>query len=474
MEQKKFRVTFAKVTALLCALTILFGVIAFFGNNAAKQIEALNEMIADRNESVSQQESNIAQWQADIATYEQEKQTLEETLKLDNAALEEAEKAEADAQAAVDAAKASQSAICSRYYHSSYYCSPECVALQPTISAAQTKLTEANYTVNACLSAATKTSNSIQEVEGNIAAAEENITDATARISQLKGQIAELKGELAGVWAVMILNIVAMLLAVASLALFAKGFYEETVDKFTLYAVAGMAASSLLFFISSAIDNVVLQAAPLLFILINPYVWNMAIMGLLAAVLLNKAKNPVIMRNVAVVFSVIMGVLLLMVNPILAVLYAATVICIAFVIVPLVFTKYIDIAKHIFLSLITFGIWLLVWIYHVTKNLNEVEGIDQRKPARELLLFLFLPFYYPYWLYKTAEGVEDYGKENGKEFKIDVLCIAFAFVCPLFATVLIQNKINVVAGKPVPVVEEAVPEAVEAEETEEAEAAVAE
>ena len=146
-------------------------------------------------------------------------------------------------------------------------------------------------------------------------------------------------------------------------------------------------------------------------------------------------------------------------------------ICAAFVIVPLVFTKYIDIAKHIFLSLITFGIWCLVWVYHVTKNLNEVEGVEERKPARELLLCLFLPLYMPFWLYKTAEGVEDYGKENGKAFKIDILCIAFAFVCPLFATVLIQNKINVVAGKPVPAepaVEEAPVEEAAPAEAEEA------
>ena len=62
---------------------------------------------------------------------------------------------------------------------------------------------------------------------------------------------------------------------------------------------------------------------------------------------------------------------------------------------------------------------------------------------------MFLVLYYPYWLYKTAEGVEDYGKEKDKAFKIDVLCIAFSFVCPLFATVLIQNKINVIVGKTV-------------------------
>jgi hypothetical protein len=262
-------------------------------------------------------------------------------------------------------------------------------------------------------------------------------------------------------------HLLAMVLALGGLGLFIKNFYTNTQDNFTLYAVAGLAGSSLLFLIAGAINNPFAERASLAYLLLNPHTWNLAVMGLFAAILRNATYKPVMLRNIAIVLSVILGVLTIVLGePLIGALYAAAMICTAFVIVPLVFTEYIDIAKHIFLSLITFGIWQLVWTYHVTKNLNNVESVEKRRPARELLLCMFLPFYYPFWLYKTAEGVEDYGKEKEKEFKIDILCIAFSFVCPLFATVLIQNKLNVIAGKPdfVPVeAPEIVPEAEETE-----------
>lgn len=115
--------------------------------------------------------------------------------------------------------------------------------------------------------------------------------------------------------------------------------------------------------------------------------------------------------------------------------------------VPLVFTKYIVIAKHLFLSVITCGIWTYVWIYHVTKNLNEVADAETRKPAIETLLCMFLPLYFAYWLYKTAESVELYAAEEGKACHLESLALIFAFVCPLFATVLIQSKINWIVGR---------------------------
>lgn len=74
--------------------------------------------------------------------------------------------------------------------------------------------------------------------------------------------------------------------------------------------------------------------------------------------------------------------------------------------------------------------------------------MQQRKPVCELLLFMFLPFYSIYWMYKTAEYVELYGIENGRQDKISVLCLIFTLVSPLFATVLIQDKINLIVGKP--------------------------
>lgn len=474
MEQKKCKITFQKVTAVLCALVALFCLIAFFGGDTTDNTEYLKARIEAKETQIAQNEESIAQRETDITGYQKEKQDAEAALAEAKADLEKAGADVLAAQNAADEAEKNLDAVCTRSYYSSWYCTVDCQSLHTEASNKQTALRTAKNLADDLSDTVYAIENTISRIEGNIQSAQQDITDTQGRIGELEKEIKELKAELTGAWFIVIFKAVAMLMAVAGLALLAKNFYTETQDKFTLYGVAGLAGSALLFWIAGAINNVIFENAPLLYLLLCPHTWTIAVMALLAAILLEKTRKPVVLRNIAVVLSVILAIDAVLVgNAFVCILFAAAMICAAFVIVPLVFTKYIDIAKHIFLSLITFGIWQLVWTYHVTKNLNEVEGVEERKPARELLLCMFLPFYYPFWLYKTAEGVEDYGKENGKEFKIDILCIAFAFVCPLFATVLIQNKINVVAGKPVPaepkVLEEAVseePEVVEAEAVE--------
>lgn len=471
---KKFQVTFPKVTAALCALTILFGVIAFFGNHAAEDIESINQQIAAKKESIVQQEEYIAGRQTDIAGYQQEKQEAEAALEVAKADMEKAASDVMAAQNAADQAEKNLDAVCTRSYYSTWYCTVDCQALHTEAANKQTALKTAKNLAESLSDTVYSIENSIERIDSNISSAQQDIANTQARIVEIENEIKALKSELTGAWFVVIFKALAMLLAVGGLALLAKNFYTETQDKFTLYAVAGLAGSALLFWIAGAINNVIFKNAALLYLLLSPHTWSIAVMALFAAVLMEKTQKPVALRNTAVVLSVVMALLaVLSGNAFVCILYAAAMICAAFVIVPLVFTQYISIAKHIFLSLITCGIWQLVWTYHVTKNLNAVEGVEERKPAGELLLCMFLPFYYPYWLYKTAEGVEDFGKENGKEFKIDILCIAFAFVCPLFATVLIQNKINVIVGKPMPE-EPVVLEEVPAEEPVEAEPVEAE
>lgn len=466
MEEKKCGVTFSKVTALLCALVMLFGLIAFFGGEMTRNIKYLNEQIESKNEQIQQQESRIEQLEQDIARYQQQKQEKEDELakiqKEQEAAIQDVEaKEKALQQAENDLDK-----VCTRSYYSSWSCSTKCKSLHTAVS---NRKTELNNAKNA-LGDYEDIKDDIEDLAEDIARTEGNIETAQDYIAELKAERKEFRSELAGAWFMVIFKTLAMLLALGGLGLLAKIFYTGEQSKLTIFAVAGLAASALLFLIAGAINNALFENAPLAYLLLSPYTWNLAVMGLFAAVLLKKTDKPVVLRNIAVVLTVILGVLAFALGAsFTGLLYAAAMICAAFVIVPLVFTEYIDIAKHIFLSIITFGIWQLVWVYHVTKNLNKVEDVEERRPARELLLSLFLAFYYPFWLYKTAEGVEDYGKENGKEFKIDVLCIAFSFISPLFATVLIQNKINVVVGKPVlaPVETAETLEQVEAEAVEE-------
>ena len=212
--------------------------------------------------------------------------------------------------------------------------------------------------------------------------------------------------------------------------------------------------SALLFLLPNLIGAAKWGGSIILLFITCPHSYTILAMVMFARILMKKAKKPLVCRTVAIVAAVIAVFLSSLqlgyspLKPLASVLFGIVMILLAFVIEPLVFTEYIKIAKHIFLSLITCGIWLAVWTYHVTKNLNKVNEAEERTPRNELLLCMFLPFYAPYWTFKTAETVESYGKEMNKSLNLEVLALVFAFICPLFATVMIQNKINVIVGKP--------------------------
>lgn len=184
----------------------------------------------------------------------------------------------------------------------------------------------------------------------------------------------------------------------------------------------------------------------------NACFWQLIILSLFALILTNKnEKNNTTYRTCIIFSSVIMmAVSLVSYDKTFsgAQLFAITTISAAFLLVPFRFTEYIKMSKHIFLYVFTAGIWNMIWIYNVTKNLNKVSGGDNRNPVKELLLCIFLPFYIVYWTYKTAEIVEIYGAEKEKQFKITIPCISFMFVCPVVSVILLQNKINDIVGKP--------------------------
>ncbi len=103
---------------------------------------------------------------------------------------------------------------------------------------------------------------------------------------------------------------------------------------------------------------------------------------------------------------------------------------------------YYPIPKHIFMSLITLGLWYVVWVWHNTRYLNRVENEAQRRPTASMLLCLFLPFYASYWNYDSAQRVDRLAKDSGVASKMDVLCLVIGLVIPFFPSVLIQDKIN--------------------------------
>ncbi len=103
---------------------------------------------------------------------------------------------------------------------------------------------------------------------------------------------------------------------------------------------------------------------------------------------------------------------------------------------------YCSMVKHILLLLFTFGIWNLIWVYKVTYNLNSVKDESPRNPTTKLLLYMFVPFYSIYWIYKSAQRVDKLAKEKNLPSDSATLCLILAIFIPIVSLILLQDKIN--------------------------------
>ena len=96
---------------------------------------------------------------------------------------------------------------------------------------------------------------------------------------------------------------------------------------------------------------------------------------------------------------------------------------------------------HIFLCVITCGIYELIWVYHVSKYLNDRMPWDARNPVGSAWLCL-LPFYRVYWTYRQALRMESLLQEKGEWTEaLAIVSFIAALLCPLLSSVLLQNKI---------------------------------
>lgn len=115
---------------------------------------------------------------------------------------------------------------------------------------------------------------------------------------------------------------------------------------------------------------------------------------------------------------------------------------------------YCDIALHVVLLLFTFGIWFYIWLYRTTRFLNRVQGHEFRNPTNQLLLSLFVPFYFIYWIYKSAQRIDTYARQNGVQSDITTISLVFAIFLFIISPVIMQDKINTVLKKKHGIVEE--------------------
>lgn len=445
----KFCFSFAKFTAVLCALTVILSFVAYFTGKPMGAVEYINEQISSVKEQIEHAEAEIVSLQETVAGYKEELVAQQSELVAANIAMEEANETYKEMETAYQQADANLDKICSRSYYSSWYCTIECSSLHTAVSDCLDALEGQDVVIRQCESTIGSIENSISGLNSQIESAEANITYVKENIENLKGTLASLRSRISVEWLLVLVSFVALVLGVAALGGFAYSFFAGKDAKFTLAACGALALSALLHLLTGMVRSSAWSAPTFVYLISSPHFFSIAIAVFLAVVLCKKCPKPVVFRVLTIIAAVLLGGTAVASGAIYVyVLYVITLICIALVLVPPVFTEYNSIAKHIFFTFISGGVWQLIWTYHVTKNLNKVAAVETRKPGVELALCLFLPFYYSFWLLKTGENVEAYGAEKGKQYKLDILCLVFAFLCPLVSTVLIQNKINQIVGKP--------------------------
>lgn len=105
--------------------------------------------------------------------------------------------------------------------------------------------------------------------------------------------------------------------------------------------------------------------------------------------------------------------------------------------------------EHVIYLLFTCGVWELIWLYRTTKTLNGYRGEydKERDPLACLLLSMFIPFYYLYWLYKTCKIIERKSAEQGDSCSLAVLCVVLTFIVGIVPPILVQLRLNDIAKK---------------------------
>ena len=109
----------------------------------------------------------------------------------------------------------------------------------------------------------------------------------------------------------------------------------------------------------------------------------------------------------------------------------------------------LSIVLLIVLSIVTFGIYVFIWIYRVSEFLGKALGREQFSPGVEVVLCLFVPFYIIYWVYKQAKGIDEVHRMRGNFSNSDlsVICLILTiFSLGLVAYALMQDQINKLCG----------------------------
>ena len=109
-----------------------------------------------------------------------------------------------------------------------------------------------------------------------------------------------------------------------------------------------------------------------------------------------------------------------------------------------IYSRSIPIA--IILSIVTFGIYGLYWLYCLASDVNTLTGEEESSGFKVLILSIItLGLYELYWLYKVGERLSDFQTYQGEmvdSYRALVYLILGIFGLNIVARALIQNDLN--------------------------------
>lgn len=90
-------------------------------------------------------------------------------------------------------------------------------------------------------------------------------------------------------------------------------------------------------------------------------------------------------------------------------------------------TAYCELGRHIVLLLFTFGIYHLYWVYRASAYIGTEEA-SPKNPRTQLLLYIFVPFYFIYLTYTSARFIDALANSKGLKSNRALICLIISCV----------------------------------------------
>lgn len=104
----------------------------------------------------------------------------------------------------------------------------------------------------------------------------------------------------------------------------------------------------------------------------------------------------------------------------------------------------VNIMNRVLVSLITFGIYAIFWLYDIVKAMNALS-YRKRSALQDTVLILLIPFYGPYWGFKTGLSLQYFSRKHRLNSNKNSLIYAMLFyidIIPFITLMLLQKNIN--------------------------------